>query len=232
MLFQRKIGLTGGIASGKTTVARHLAALHQLPILDADVYAREAVTPGSAVWQRIVDRYGSDILLNRSPPGGRADAAGTGEGRAGQHPALAPLDRARLGQIVFNNADERHWLEQQIHPEVGDRFDRALADLGDAPTVVLVIPLLFEANLTHRVSETWVVFCTAAQQRDRLMARNGLSVAEAEARIAAQMPLGEKCALADVVLDNSVGLSDIGLGDSQVPAGLLRQVDQALGELP
>ncbi|NJN30487.1 MAG: dephospho-CoA kinase [Synechococcales cyanobacterium RM1_1_8] len=194
---QRKIGLTGGIASGKTTVAEHLATVHGLPILDADCYARLAVEPGGGIWQRILDRYGAEILL--------------------PEPAPAPLDRARLGTIVFGDVAERRWLEAQIHPDVAGQFDRAIAALPQAPILILVIPLLFEANLTHRVTETWVVNCTAEQQRQRLIARNGLSPAEADARIAAQMPLAEKCDRADVVLDNSHSRAD-----------LLRQVDQQL----
>jgi dephospho-CoA kinase len=201
---QRRIGLTGGIATGKTTVADYLA--NRLPILDADRYAHEAVAPGSQVLAQIVDRYGPQILLP-------ADI---------DHPGSAPLDRRRLGDVVFANPAERQWLEQQIHPIVAQRFDQALADLAEAPAVVLVIPLLFEAQLTHQISEIWseiwVVTCSPQKQLDRLIARNHWTQAQAEARIAAQMPLAEKCALADVVLTNS--------GDR---ASLLSQVDRALG---
>jgi dephospho-CoA kinase len=186
---QRRIGLTGGIATGKSTVAHYLKNLKnhdQLPILDADLFAREAVEPGSAILQRITQRYGSQIR--------QAD------GR---------LDRAQLGQIVFAKESERRWLEAQIHPYVGQCFDRELQKLQTYPTVVLVIPLLFEANLTHRVTETWVVSCTPEQQLRRLMQRNQLTELEARSRIAAQMPLAEKCARADVVLDNSGDLATL-----------------------
>jgi dephospho-CoA kinase len=201
---QRRIGLTGGIATGKTTVADYLA--NRLPILDADRYAHEAVAPGSPVLARIVDRYGPRLLLPADP----AQPDGT--------PALPHLDRRRLGDLVFANPAERQWLEQQIHPIVAQRFDQALAEIADAPAVVLVIPLLFEAQLTHRVTEIWVVTCSPQEQLDRLMARNHWTRAQAEARIAAQMPLSEKCAMADVVLTNS--------GDR---ASLLEQVDRAFG---
>ncbi len=194
---QRKIGLTGGIATGKTTVANHLATVHQLPIFDADLYARDAVAPGGEIWQRIVDRYGSEILTDE--------------------PAPAPLNRAKLGQIVFNDEAELRWLESQTHPYINQRFDQAMAEHAQAPIVVLVIPLLFEKNLTHRITETWVVSCTNDQQRQRLMARNGLTMEQAEARIAAQMPLSEKCDRADVVLDNS-----------QTLALLIQQVDSQI----
>jgi dephospho-CoA kinase len=196
---QRRIGLTGGIATGKTTIADILAP--RLPILDADRYAHEAVAPGSPVFANIIDRYGPQLLLP-------ADLG---------RPGPAQLDRRKLGDLVFNNPAERQWLEQQIHPIVAQCFDQALASLTEAPAVLLVIPLLFEAQLTHRVSEIWVVTCSPQQQLDRLMARNTWTRAQAEARIAAQMPLAEKCARADVVLANN--------GDR---ASLLAQVDRAL----
>lgn len=202
MAKQRRIGLTGGIATGKSTVADYLA--ERLPILDADRYAQDAVAPGSAVLARIVERYGSDMLL----PGTASSP-------------LPQLDRRRLGDLVFGNETERHWLEQQIHPIVQTRFDQALEMLSDIPAVVLVIPLLFEAQLSHRVSEIWVVACSPQQQRDRLMARNTLSLAQAEARIAAQIPLAEKCAQADIVLDNSSDRTQ-----------LLAQIDRALAWKP
>ncbi|MFH7242363.1 MAG: dephospho-CoA kinase [Spirulina sp.] len=191
---QRIIGLTGGIATGKSTVSRYLEEKHQIPVLDADVYARQAVEVGSPVLGAIVARYGEEML---NPDGS--------------------LNRGRLGEIVFNDAQEKGWLEQQIHPVVRQCFRQAMADLADAPIVMQAIPLLFEAGLTDQVTETWVVACTPEQQHQRLMTRNGLTVEQAEARIASQMPLAEKIARADVALDNS--------GDVET---LFRQVDQAL----
>ena len=191
---QRTIGLTGGIATGKSTVADYLARQHHLPVLDADVYARQAVEPGSAVLGAIAHRYGSSIL----------QADGT-------------LNRGQLGEIVFNDPAEKRWLEQQIHPVVRQCFATAMAELGEAAIVVQVIPLLFEANLTDQVSEIWVVSCPLDQQRQRLMARNGLSPEQADARIGSQLPLAGKVARADVVIDN----------DADLPT-LFRRVDQAL----
>ena len=191
---QRIIGLTGGIATGKSTVSRYLEEKHQIPVLDADVYARQAVAVGSPVLGAIVDRYGAAML---NPDGS--------------------LNRSRLGEVVFQDPQEKGWLEQQIHPVVRQCFREAMAALAHAPIVVQVIPLLFEAGLTDQVTEIWVVACTPDQQRQRLMSRNGLTVKQAEARIVSQMPLAEKMALADGVLDNSGDLTT-----------LVRQVDQAL----
>ncbi|MGD2181762.1 dephospho-CoA kinase [Lusitaniella coriacea] len=188
-----KIGLTGGISTGKTTVSRYLAEAYQLPILDADVYAREAVQFGSRGLQAIAERYGRDILL---PDG--------------------TLNRAGLGKIIFNDIEEKRWVEGLIHPFVRDRALTELERL-DATIVVLAIPLLFEAKMTDLVDRVWVVSCSPQQQLKRLMARDRLSPQQAQARIDNQMPLEQKIALADRVLDNS----------STVPA-LLEQVDRAL----
>jgi dephospho-CoA kinase len=180
---QRRIGLTGGIASGKSAVGLLLAA-RGLPVLDADVFARDALAAESAGARAVLERYGERVR----PPG-----TGAGE---------AAIDRAALGRIVFADAAERHWLEQLVHPLVRARFATELERLHQEPVVVLMIPLLFEAGLEQLCSTIWLVDCDEAQQLQRLMARNGLSAAEARVRIAAQWPLERKRVLADVVLDN------------------------------
>ncbi len=200
---QRIIGLTGGIGMGKTTVSDYLATVHNLPVLDADVYAREAVAPGQPILGEIVERYGSGILL----PDAR-------------------LDRQRLGDIIFRSPPERLWLEQQIHPYVRDRLVKAmntppLNDVQRTPSIVMVIPLLFEARMTDLVTETWVVRCSAEQQLERLIQRDHLNMKQAQARIGSQMAIQRKTARADVVLDNSFTLEN-----------LLKQVDLNLVQHP
>ena len=190
---KRIIGLTGGIGCGKTTVSNYLANTHQLPVLDADIYAREAVQLGSPVLSQIAERYGSGIQL---PDG--------------------TLNRKRLGKIVFSNPTERQWLEQQIHPYVRSRFESELNRLV-APTIVLVIPLLIEAGMTDLVSEIWVVSCSPEQQLQRLIERDRLSLEQAQYRLNSQLPIEEKIARADVVLNNS-----------STREALLKQVDLAL----
>ena len=180
---QRRIGLTGGIASGKSTVARWLAE-QGLPVLDADVFAREALAPGSASAKTVLDRYGEAVRA------------------ADSDPAAVVIDRAALGQIVFHDPRERQWLEQLVHPLVRERFVAELAALQTAPTVVLVIPLLFEAGLEELCSEVWLVDCEPQQQLQRLMERDGLTAKNAQARIEAQWPLERKRALADRILNN------------------------------
>ncbi len=192
-MLKRIIGLTGGIGTGKTTVSNYLRQRYQLPVLDADIYARDAVQLGSAILSKIFERYGVSVQL---PDG--------------------TLNRKGLGEIIFSNPDERKWVEQQIHPYVRDRFQSELDTLV-APTIVLVVPLLFEAGMTDLVTEIWVVSCSPQQQLKRLMERDCLSLEQAQARLNNQLPLHEKVARANVVLDNSSTLEV-----------LLKQVDLAL----
>lgn len=182
---QRLIGLTGGIATGKSTVSRYLADTYKLPILDADIYARDAVKPGSPILERIFARYGNQIQLSD----------GT-------------LDRKRLGEIIFNNVDEKVWLENQIHPYVRSCFKSQIEQIQN-DTLVLVIPLLFEANLTHLVTDIWVVYCSEEVQIKRLMERDKLTHDQAKARIKNQLPIEKKVASADVVLDNCSDLTHL-----------------------
>ena len=174
------IGLTGGIGTGKSTVSHYLATAYQLPVLDADIYARVAVKIGSPVLKAIALRYGEDILL----PNGT-------------------LNRRQLGQIVFSNLNERRWLEQQIHPYVRDRLVEAINELplqntraqSHSHPVVLMVSLLFEAGMTDLVTEIWVVRCSRQQQLERLMQRDQLTEEAAQTRINSQLPIEEKAAI-------------------------------------
>ncbi|MBD2089767.1 dephospho-CoA kinase [Microcoleus sp. FACHB-1515] len=178
---RRIIGLTGGVGMGKTTISNYLATAYNLPILDADIFAREAVAPHSPILAEIVERYGASILQpDRS------------------------LDRARLAQVIFSSSAERLWVEQQIHPFVRDRFVCKLKSLAaeGKPVAVLVVPLLFEARMTDLVTEIWVVRSTPQQQIARLQERDQLDLSQIIARIDSQMPIEKKLDRADVILDN------------------------------
>ncbi|MBM5783949.1 MAG: dephospho-CoA kinase [Cyanobacteria bacterium K_DeepCast_35m_m1_288] len=183
---QRRIGLTGGIASGKSTLARWLEQ-QGLPVLDADVYSREALAPGTAGAAAVLERYGDVVRVQRSATNSGA------------------IDRGALGQIVFNAPQEREWLERLVHPLVRQRFDAELAALAAQPAVVLVIPLLFEAGLESLCSEIWLVDCTEQQQMERLMKRGQLSEEDAIARIRSQWPLKKKRVLCDAIIHNDGG---------------------------
>ncbi len=187
------IGLTGGIATGKSTVANYLETTYNLPILDADIYARDAVSVGSPILSQIAEKYGREIILS--------------DGN---------LNRAKLGEIIFHQPEERYWVEGVIHPYVRNCFDKAINE-SSANTLILVIPLLFEANLENLVNQIWVVSCSSQQQKERLIERNNLTPEQAAARINSQLPIAEKIARADVVLDNSGNLES-----------LLQQIDKVL----
>jgi dephospho-CoA kinase len=188
------IGLTGGIATGKSTLERLLRA-RGIPVLDADLVSREVMVPGTHALAAIIKRYGLDILN-----------------------AQGSLDRRKLGRTVFQDAAERHWLEQLIHPLVRTRMSEWRD--ADEQMKVLSIPLLFESGMTDLVDRIWVVSCTPAIQQVRLQQRDQLTAKEAQDRIQAQMPLDQKVALADWVFENDYA-----------PEQLAHQLDQALAGL-
>jgi dephospho-CoA kinase len=157
-----------------------------LPVLDADQYAREALAPGSPGAAAVLERFGNAVRTS-----------GTG-------PECPTIDRGALGSIVFSNPTEKRWLEQLVHPLVRQRFELALAELAAESTVVLMIPLLFEAGLQELCSEIWLVDCDEKQQLERLMQRDGLGQEAAEMRIKAQWPMRNKRQQSDVVINNSV----------------------------
>lgn len=175
-------GLTGGIATGKSTVARiFLEAGARL--IDADRIAREVVRKGSAAYREIVAHFGAGVLL-----------------------VDGEIDRRRLAAIIFNNPNEQRALENIVHPrvkqEVGRRLDRIRQQAPETLAVV-DIPLLFEAGMQRGLDEVIVVYVPEQLQLERLRARDGLNEAEALARIRAQMPIELKKARATQVIDNS-----------------------------
>ena len=183
----RIIGLTGGIATGKSTVSHYLIEQNFCLVYDADVIAREAVAPQSPILENIAQRYGPKILTD------------TGE-----------LNRFKLGTIIFQNSAEKEWLEGLIHPYVRQKFESRIhhykTSIGitgkPSSPLCLVIPLLFESKMENLVSEVWVITCSEQQQLERLTLRNKLSVSEAQARINSQWPLKEKMKRADFILNN------------------------------
>ena len=173
----RRIALTGGIATGKSYVASRLRA-RGVPVIDADVLAREAVAPGSEGLRAVVDRFGADVL---TPDGS--------------------LDRARLGEIVFRDKRARTDLEAIIHPFVRRRIDQFFETLPhDQPFGVADIPLLYETGRQRQFDKVIVVATSPETQLARIAARDGLAREEAERRIAAQLPIDAKVTLADYVI--------------------------------
>ena len=179
-----RVGLTGGIASGKSLVAAELAA-RGATIIDADVLAREVVEPGTPALAAIIERFGADVVQD------------------GQ------LDRARLAQIVFADPLARRDLERIVHPAVRARAAELERAAGDAAVVVHVIPLLVETGQQENFDLVVTVDADHETQVQRLMARNGFTHAEAEARIAAQASREERTLVADVVLDNTGSVTQL-----------------------
>lgn len=180
------IGLTGGIASGKSTVSEALQGLGAT-IIDADAITREVQAPGSEALEEIRREFGDGVI---APDG--------------------TLDRRKLGQIVFSSEQSLQTLNSIIHPRVIERTKQTLRRLaesapprGPTPIAVVDAPLLLEAGVDSIVDEVWVVALPRDQQAERLMKREGYSPDEAFMRIDSQMPLEEKEKRADRVIDNS-----------------------------
>lgn len=180
------VGLTGGIACGKSTVSRMFAE-RDARIIDADIIAREVVRPGEDAWSLIVERFGRDILL-----------------------PTEEVDRVQLGSIVFSDERARLDLNAIVHPAIRGRMRRLTeeAQAEGIALIVLDIPLLYESKLEHMVEQVIVVYCTEAQQLARLIQRNGFDQQEAERRIASQLSIEEKKLRADYVIDNSGTLTE------------------------
>lgn len=180
------IGITGGIASGKSTVSLYLQELG-FTIVDADLASRAVVEPGEEAYHQVVKAFGEDILLT--------------DGN---------IDRVKLGSIIFNDQEKRLLLNGIVHPAVRNwmRVKTEAALSSGEETVFMDIPLLFESKLTFMVDKTLLIYVDEQVQLERLMNRNGLSETEALARINSQMPLADKKALADAVIDNNGDINE------------------------
>lgn len=173
------IGLTGGIASGKSTVSAWFKEAG-ITVIDADQIAHLLMAPKEKNWQLIVENFGQEIL---NPD--------------------QTIDRQKLGKIVFNDSKKLTQLNQLVQPAIHEKILQKIVSYTNEPVVVLDIPLLFEQNYQELVDQIVVVFVDEKTQIDRLKERNNLTQEEALAKINAQMPLSEKKNRADVVIDNS-----------------------------
>jgi dephospho-CoA kinase len=193
-----RVGLTGGIASGKTTVASMLRE-RDVPVLDADPLGHALLEPGQAAYEETVAAFGKDIL----------DAYGN-------------VNRAKLGALIFADAEKRARLNQILHPrilQVVQKWFAALEEPDGPAFAVVEAALLVEANYTSNLDKLIVCWCRPEQQMERLLQR-GLSEQEAQQRSAAQMPLDEKRKRADIVIDCSGSFEETD-----------RQVHQAVEQL-
>ena len=180
---QRRIGITGGIASGKTIIGDFLFQAKQWPILDADLYAHEALSAESEIVEKVWLRYGSKIIKNSS----KNDQI---------------INRKALAKIVFQNEIEKKWLEGIIHPFVNKRIEEELEKSKSNSIVILIIPLLFEKNYTGLCSEICYIDCPRTMQLKRLQSRDKCTIEEANHRIDAQWENSFKKQFADHIITN------------------------------
>jgi len=181
------VGLTGGIASGKSSVAAILRRLGAA-VIDADELSREVVQPGEVAWQEIVDAFGAEVL--------QPDQT---------------IDRQRLRRIIFNDPAARKNLEVIIHPRVRALAERRIQEYAAAgyEIVVYEVPLLFEVRLHETLRPVILVACDAKTQTERIVQRDRVAGVEAQKTIAAQMSLEEKRKLADYVIENNGSLEEL-----------------------
>ena len=179
------VGLTGGIASGKTRISNLFAGLG-VPVIDTDVISRKLLEPGELAYQQVCAHFGSDILDSDDR-----------------------IDRARLRKIVFNDPDEKSWLETMLHPLIYQRSHEAVREHSRASYVLVVIPLLFETNFQSLVDRILVVDCPQEVQVERLVKRDDIDEDLARKMISQQLDNAARLARAHDVIDNRSNDSDL-----------------------
>lgn len=187
------LGITGTIASGKSMVGKILAE-QGITVIDTDKLTHELLADDLATKKAIVEQFGPQVLS--------ADEENQNTEQA-DIDLSRPIDRKKLGQIVFKDSTARHKLEQIVHPNVILNCRRKVAALKGQPLVAVLAPLLFETNMSDEYDEIWTVYTADEVLRKRLSERDKLSQADIEARLKAQLPQAEKCQRANQVIDNS-----------------------------
>ena len=181
---QRRIGLTGGIASGKTTITNYIRKHKNIPILDADNLSRELIKPNTYGYKKILDYFGNEIIDNKKN-------------------TEKEINRTLLRKIIFKNSESKKWIEKLLHPLIKEKMIEECIQHKNNQTILLVIPLLFEAKFEDICTEIWLVKCPKELQKKRLINRDKISEKEANKYINLQLSFAEKRKLSDVILDNS-----------------------------
>ena len=181
---QRRIGLTGGIASGQTTITNYIRKHKNIPILDADHFSRELIKPNTYGYKKILEYFGSQLIDKNN----NLEKA---------------INRELLRKIIFKNSESKQWVEKLLHPLIKERMIEECSQYKNNQTILLVIPLLFEANFKDICTEIWLVKCPRKLQIKRLIARDKISEKEAYEIINFQLSFEEKRKLSDIILDNS-----------------------------
>ena len=181
---QRRIGLTGGIASGKSAITNYIKKHKDIPILDADHLSRELTKPNTYGYKKILDHFGNQIIDNEK----NSEKA---------------INRKLLRNIIFKHSESKKWIEKLLHPIIKERMIEECSQFKNNQTIVLVIPLLFEAKFEDICTEIWLVKCPKEQQKNRLITREKISEKEAYEWINFQLSFEEKSKFSDIILDNS-----------------------------
>ena len=181
---QRRIGLTGGIASGKTTITNYIRKYKNIPILDADNLSRELIKPNTYGYKKILDFFGNKIIDNKNN-------------------SERGINRKLLRDIIFKQSESKEWIEKLLHPLIKEKMIEECSRYKNNQTIVLVIPLLFEAKFEDICTEIWLVKCPRETQKKRLIIRDKISEKEAYETINLQLSFEEKRKLSDIILDNS-----------------------------
>ena len=180
---QRRIGLTGGIASGKSTIANYIKKYRDIPILDADQYSKELIKPKSNCYKKVLAYFGNQIIDENSPE--------------------KAINKRLLRKIIFEDEKDRAWIQNLLHPLIKEKMIEGCNEYKNYEIILLVVPLLFEARFEDICTEIWLVKCPREIQKKRLMSRNKLSENEAERIINLQLNFEDKSKFSDVILDNS-----------------------------
>ena len=181
---QRRIGLTGGIASGKTTITNYIKKYKNIPILDADNLSRELIKPNTYGYKKILDYFGNKIIDHKN----NSERA---------------INRKLLRNIIFKHSESKEWIEKLLHPLIKEKMIEECSKYKNNQTIVLVIPLLFEAKFEDICTEIWLVKCPREIQKKRLIKRDKISEKEAYETLDLQLSFDEKRKLSDIILDNS-----------------------------
>ena len=181
---QRRIGLTGGIASGKTTITNYIRKHKNIPVVDADNLSRELIKPNTYGYKKIFDYFGNKIIDKKN----NSERA---------------INRKLLRKIIFKHSESREWIEKLLHPLIKEKMIQECSQYKNNQTIVLVIPLLFEAKFEDICTEIWLVKCPKEIQKKRLITRDKISEKEASEYINLQLSFEEKRKFSDIILDNS-----------------------------
>ena len=181
---QRRIGLTGGIASGKTTITNYIRKHKNIPILDADNLSKELIKPNTYGYKKILDYFGNKIIDHKN----NSERA---------------INRKLLRNIIFKHSESKEWIEKLLHPLIKEKMIEKCSQYKNNQTILLVIPLLFEAKFEDICTEIWLVKCPKELQKKRLIKRDKISEKEAYDSINLQLSFEEKRQFSDIILDNS-----------------------------